>query len=807
MGNYKGEINQVDWEVFWRHEAKVRYLARVDDLAEKNMQECIGVCDSLIREYVLCVAKVVMDKVEKSSKRKKRPAEHDVISSIDIASGAFLAIRAVVKRCFTSYSGEYVASELKRGFSSIAIEIGREIETEEMCRFLEGKGVFVEKKKRILKFEDSRRRFVSEEAMGEGWSSWPLAVLSRIGAVFLVAMEGVGFVKTTLMQVGRKRKCTVVDFSDSVSEWVYSSIEAVSEMVTGIRPMIEKPIDVGIGNYSSFHSEYLRNSEFCIPIWLKDGCTIKGRVFGAINILQGTGYIVNEKVLDVLSELLVSGCAPSVERKLELPERFMDWVGDDYVFNEAELEEFRRHKALIRKVKLHNSKAMQEMFRASSLVGVCRELKRLGDRFNKEIEFWFPWFIDFRGRIYPKFCGLSLHGGDMHRGVVLFSEKRHLGDDGLKWLKVAGYSLYVGGKVCYEDRELWVDDNQEAIVECARNPCDRVSIDFWGKACEPYQFLAFCFEYERLLKEGVDKFKTGFPVTIDGSCNAIQHISAILGDNRLAGMVNLVESDCPVDIYGIVLDKVVQRLNDDCSGNERFSELLGRVNIDRGFVKGFVMTFPMSAKTGYKALKLVRDIKSGVSFTKEEMEFATWICGVITSVVVEVLGCTDRLSEWLRHVVRRCADVGKDVSFTVGTGVKVGHRYKRQDRLKIKVKFLGIIRTFTVKYDSGSIDIAKSCNSITANFIQSMDAVHLTNSINEFNDCVISSHDSVSVHPSEVSRMQRILAKEFCDMYSADILGDMKREIEKEIGVVLEEPPLKGDFDVKEVIGSKYFFA
>ena len=54
------------------------------------------------------------------------------------------------------------------------------------------------------------------------------------------------------------------------------------------------------------------------------------------------------------------------------------------------------------------------------------------------------------------------------------------------------------------NRVKWVDDNEKAIIASATDPHNHY--DFWAKASEPYQFLAFCFEYQDYLssRQGLD---------------------------------------------------------------------------------------------------------------------------------------------------------------------------------------------------------------------------------------------------------------------------------------------------------------
>ncbi|MDO3385991.1 hypothetical protein QWI17_09095, partial [Gilvimarinus sp. SDUM040013] len=75
---------------------------------------------------------------------------------------------------------------------------------------------------------------------------------------------------------------------------------------------------------------------------------------------------------------------------------------------------------------------------------------------------------------------------------------------------------------------------------------------------KPWQFLAFCLEWKGYCEHG-DRFVSKLPIAMDGSCSGIQHFSAMLRDEVGGAAVNLVPSDLPADVYGLVAKKVIER--------------------------------------------------------------------------------------------------------------------------------------------------------------------------------------------------------------------------------------------------------
>jgi DNA-directed RNA polymerase len=104
-------------------------------------------------------------------------------------------------------------------------------------------------------------------------------------------------------------------------------------------------------------------------------------------------------------------------------------------------------------------------------------------------------------------------------------------------------------------------------------------------------------------------------------------------------------------------------------------------------------------------------------------------------------------------------------------------------------------------------------NSISPNFVHSLDAAHLVRTVvaaaNEGIDqmCVI--HDSFACTPGNAGRLNRIVREEFVRMYEEhDVLAEFKASILSQFpGIVLPDPPEKGTLDLSGVLNSQYAFS
>ena len=232
-------------------------------------------------------------------------------------------------------------------------------------------------------------------------------------------------------------------------------------------------------------------------------------VLNAVNSIQQTPWIINSKVLRVAEQLVNQGGdiagLPQMEPFSKLP-----------TLENSTPEELRRHK---KAAKLLYEK---EASRRGKALRVHINL-RTAQRFEQYDKIYFPHNIDFRGRIYP-IPSFSPQGDELNKGLLLFAEPELLeNDEDIQWFFIAGAEFAGIDKVSFSDCVSWVEDNKSNILDTAAQPLDMV--DWWGNLDAPFEFLAWCFEYQKLQKHleehnGHAKgFTTGIPIAFDGTCS------------------------------------------------------------------------------------------------------------------------------------------------------------------------------------------------------------------------------------------------------------------------------------------------
>jgi DNA-dependent RNA polymerase/DNA-directed RNA polymerase N-terminal len=304
-------------------------------------------------------------------------------------------------------------------------------------------------------------------------------------------------------------------------------------------------------------------------------------VFEAANVLQNTGWRVNDRVLktaeqiyhslsdDVLPEDLASLRKASKSKKSDFEDIALEW-------QEA-------------------NRLDQDGFAWRSGIGDLA----------KQSAFYFPYQLDYRGRLYPLAAWLSPQGDDLSKGLLEFSTGKLVkSPEAWQLLALHGSQCVPTGNISKEielgsgetpslvDRESWVRLHERDITACADNPIQNTWWLTTSKAKCRWQFLAFCMAWTSAKQDE----PCHLPVCVDGSCNGLQHMAALLRDRSLAKHTNLLLSARPQDTYTWVQRAVESSIGDEAG---RQDAIYGNVAqwvqahqmLDRDAAKKVVMVF------------------------------------------------------------------------------------------------------------------------------------------------------------------------------------------------------------------------
>ena len=429
--------------------------------------------------------------------------------------------------------------------------------------------------------------------------------------------------------------------------------------------------------------------------------------------------------------------------------------------------------------------------------------------------FYFVYTMDFRGRLYAASDYMNPQGKDTARALLRFADGVALGEHGAAWLAIHGANCFaVGGidKESFEQRTAWVKRNEQEIITSAKHPL--AEKPWWAGAEKPWQFLAFCKEWARLhewrASGGRDAdFVSYLPVSVDGTCNGLQHLSMLMRDPDGAAATNLSPSEKPADAYRQVADAAM-------AAHPELAEYL-QGPLGRKLAKHPTMTLVYGAGL-YRNRQQIRDAlgDGDEALPGELWEVAGELAPAVRAAVKSVARRAVDAMDWLRAVAEMFAEDGGHLRWTTPAGLRVTQRYMKKFGDTVEVTIDGVRRRLLLKVNGEELDKSRMVTSIVANFVHSLDAAHLMRTIEyalqQDVGAFAAVHDSYGTHAGSMQILAHELRRAFVDQYrKGNLLKEWIEAILFDVGEDalggLPEVPEMGDLDPCIVMHSKYFFA
>ena len=686
---------------------------------------------------------------------------------------------------------------------------------------------------------------------------------------YRVAVDTLGLFEEHTYQKNQKSREKRLEPTEAFMTAVNKSLDKLTSMAFKFNPMIVPPTNwtspwgggyVGVNSKmtSILRVDWDMPNRYVEQYKRRISTIDLSTVYSAVNAIQSTAFNINEKILDVAEAIVKAGGGKAgIASNEELPP-----VPHDAMIDALDKKDTRReifiHKLTLR----HKAEASRKSrwLRTATTLATAR-------KFSAYDSIYFPWNIDYRGRMYPIPTQLSPQGDDVQKALLLFRRPKQVTDPMCeKWFIIEGANRAGIDKVTFDERIKWVDDNKESILKSASNPLSMV--DWWGEQDSPFLFLAWCFEYARLVNYKAQHsgsilgWSTGISCNYDGTCSGLQHFSMLLRDEIGGKAVNLVPQDTVSDIYGIVASKVQPILERDAiSGTDdgpkvdkKTGEVImnpdtnepiikrgtktlalqwlefakrkyGSPRITRKTVKRCVMTFAYgSGRYGF-AEQLVDDIidpfeatclEEGTSVFLSKKQASVYLAELIMDAVKETVVKAYEGMHYLTRLGKMCAKDGHVVQWTTPNGLLVQQSMFKHNYKIVKLTF-GALRERVYTDDSTkklSVDSKAQAQALPPNFIHSLDATHMQRVVNhmhkdtETNFFMI--HDSFGCDLSYAPHLYKVIREELVKLYdNQDWLKVFTEQIRYKIGEKKKLPtqPDFGQLDIKKITESKYCFA
>ena len=528
-------------------------------------------------------------------------------------------------------------------------------------------------------------------------------------------------------------------------------------------------------------------------------------VSGAVNIMQRTEWVVNRPVFDVFNTCVMNsyqlGKLPINPEDIPLPPKPFD-----IAVNKEAKTKWKRQASTVYK---DRAKAK------SQFIQVRQILEEAKDYLDKGV--WYCQQLDFRGRIYPKSTMLSPQSADYARALLKFRFGKPMGsNEAFDNFAVAGAGLFgETDKLELSSRRQWVIDNAEKIISTANNP---LTDTYWTKGDKPYSFLAWCIEYRDFALTDFDpSFITTLPIHSDCSNSGLQHYSAMMRDEVGGKATNLVPSNKPNDVYGIVAEKVIERLKES---SDPLAKKWLDYGIDRKICKKPVMCLPYSL-TQYSCRQYIQDhVEKELVERNKQHEFGDdlfksthWLTAIVWKSINDVIVGAKDIMKFLKDVAKLVANENLPVAWTSPLGLPIFMSSYKKESKRVKTKMGDSIIKLSVSSETDEIDRRKVQQSICPNLIHQLDSSVLSLSVVKGSERGIDNfsliHDSFGVLAPDADKMSLALREAFCEIYSKDVLANWAMEMKQMLSEKNQKkfPPIpaKGNLDLDLVKKSVFF--
>lgn len=785
--------------------------------------------------------------------RGRRPVALKYLKDFPADVAALIAIREVLDRSGnapTSYNPNHEHYEGDAGdtnarspmkLTAVANAIGMRIQLEsrmlawkkanpslwkQVQRGLDRQGATAIHKQRVNTYRFNEK--VREEI---DWKDWPrehvfhvgFALVEQIvvgtgGRVSIIADE------TAERTAAKHQPPLIIKLDDETTETLFEALDAEESYHTVYMPTVIKPAQWTTMRDGGYHTELLRGRRQLVrfnasheeqkAVATRELSHVQMQgVYDAINTVQEVPWKINKRVYEVARLLWDNGLDiagfPRKER-IKVDQVLPRPAEAD---TDQDVEAEWRHKAR----DLHAENARLPTMR----IKTKRTLEIAGRYLNST--FYFPHFLDFRGRMYPIPVDLQPQGQDLARGLLTFAQGKPIDKHSGWWLAVHVANCWGQDKLPFDERVAWVYEHEDMLLSVDADPmADKRWADLPGKK-KYWQALAAAFEWARFHREG-EGMVSSLPIRVDGTCNGIQHLSAMVRDEEGGASVNLIPDDHPHDIYrevaellGDMFRMMVDDAGPDAHLAARWLEIVGG-QFPRDLLKRPVMIFPYGgSREAYRKYLLLWLRENKVRFPKDIAgKMITLMVNMQWAAVSTQLERPRAVQQWLQVCARLAAASGTPLRWETPVGFVVRHFYGKREARKIETTIDGQRLQLVDWRVTADLDTADHLKGIPPNFTHSMDASVLMTTINRAwqagVDSITCIHDAYGTVAADMDTLNAHLRESFVWTYQQPILKmfrDQCLEVLDDDYIHREAMPPTPEFgslDIERVLDSDYFF-
>lgn len=813
-------LSQVECEQRMYNGGITRATKMMENAEDKGRAVTNPYASEVLRDYVLPLGAALAIEID-PGRAGNRQAHAALLKGLDPHAVAFLAVRTAVNCAFKENDRHYLRE--------MAYDIGATIHNELILIQIEDSHPELyhtlarDLGRRQSKDERHRMTVFKMQAAKAGilLTEWPVGARDQVGMYLLGMLEAAGMLEIEPAHKsghGHKQAKRQVSLSYDLMQRIDQIKAHVAVTMPVYGPCVEPPRDWTTPNDGGFHTRELRRTH---PTLVRHRLARTAlyrdadmpTVLAAANVLQRTRWAVNVRMLETVLEIARHFSVGEITSLADIPKpEAPPWLTKDIdktALTDTQTAEFKRWK-----------RSMADWYTERKLMatkyGRFYSATRSADMFRSYPAIHFVYFADSRGRLYPMTYGLNPQGSDLQKALLHFAEGMPLDTpDAIRWFHVQGANKWGFDKATLEERHKWVVDRQDLVMSFAADPINNRG---WEEASDPLQFLAWCFEYTAWVNDATGSFVSHLPISMDGSCNGLQNLSALLRDEVGGKATNLTANEVMEDIYRRVAEATVVRMTamryeDPVKESLRLRWLTASVT--RSLVKRSVMTTPYGVTKRSAIDYVIEDtLRKGEypCFDKTEYMQAAMVLmdsawPAIGDVVVKGREAMDWLKKSARVIVKGFTDDEEPVIvWTSPSGFPSSQAYFEYEELRIRTHLAGESR-IRVRREVDEADINRHANGLAPNFVHSMDAAHLHLTTERAAALGIKDlamiHDDYGTHAANAETLFEVIRERFVYMYvTRDPIKEFRDKYPR-----IPQPPENGSLDINEVLRSRYFFS
>lgn len=863
----------VTWELTAQRNGEEKVLKAFKALSVGQNEHATTYGRKTLEENVAPLAECIKEKIriENQKQANHRNPTISYISELDPFHTAAYTLEVIVSS---------ISSELT--VQNVAIHIGKKIEKAILADILsaaapkfwnynsknvrDAGGLYKQSKvlQKILKYITSEEykpnekddegliNDLKEKIQTEGITSFSFSKETElnIGRVLIeMVVESLDLIKIDIEQLAKNKRISKIKPTLSFVRWAQDHINELTTLSPEWYPTPIKPKKWSTPFDGGYHSNAIKDYNLVTGVgygYLKRlAKQHMPTVYSAVNAAQGTAWRVNQNVFNVAMQVWKNThkekmeCLPDkiIKKDGELLPRCpscgqhvtkYEMINKTHVCFEDK-ESYKKWRRLYdsekKRVEANASKNLEVDF----ILSMATTLK-------DESVFYFPMFLDFRGRLYSRVSFLSPQGNGLSRGILEFAEGKPLGDSqAADWLAIHIANAWGLDKQPFAERIQWVHDNTNMLLNVADDPINNTE---WQNLDlkDAWVALAGCFEWRSYIQHGRNHV-SHMPVAMDGTCSGLQHYAALCKDFDTAKEVNVAPSETPQDIYRTVAEEALKLIEKDIHKGGFAKHWYDSGLVTRKMTKRPVMTLPYGitkrSATQYIYEYYLEEKEKGNGIDdiahQNERKACNWLGDVVWTTIEKKLTVAPEAMFVLQEIARLLAKNNVPIVWSSPTGFLVEQCNYKCDKKRINLRLSGDIfskdrhEKYTIStQQKKELDLNKQKNGIAPNFIHSLDAAALMSTVHTMKHFHgVSSfaliHDSFATHAADAVQLAQTLRDEFITIYvDSNIIEDLYSDLsecveqydtpkQEKLKTLINMIPSNG-MDVGIVKDSVYFF-